>query len=43
MIDKSFVKHIEDEIQTKERQLCSEDLADEILNGKYCVGGSCED
>lgn len=43
MTDKSFVKHIEDEIQTKERQICSEEIADEILNGKYCVGSSCED
>lgn len=37
------VKNIENQIDETERKLMSEDLADEILNSKYCVGGSCED
>lgn len=34
------VEHLIDEV---ERKAISNDLADEILNSKYCVGGSCED
>ena len=34
------VEHLIDEV---ERKAVSNDLADEILNSKYCVGGSCED
>ena len=34
---------IEKSIDVAERQAVSEDLAEEILNGKYCVGGRCED
>tara|TARA_R100000935_G_C2793964_1_gene147299 strand:- start:437 stop:697 length:261 start_codon:yes stop_codon:yes gene_type:complete len=41
--DVLFVKHIEDEIIDKERKLVSEDLASDILNSKYCGGGSCDD
>jgi|TARA_R110000772_G_scaffold104_2_gene555 hypothetical protein len=26
-----------------EIEKANEDIADEILNGKYCVGGTCED
>jgi len=37
------LKNIEKQIDETERKLMSEDLADEILNSKYCVGGSCED
>ena len=32
-------KHIDD----VERKVVSDDLADEILNAKFCVGGNCED
>ena len=32
-------KHIDD----AERKVVSNDLANEILNGKFCVGGNCED
>ena len=31
------------QIDETERRLVSDDLADEIINGKYCVGGACED
>ena len=34
---------IEKRIDVAERQALSDDLADEIINGKYCVGGNCED
>ena len=34
---------IEKRIDVAERQAVSDDLADEILNGKYCVGGNCDD
>ena len=37
------VENIEKQIDETERKLVSDDLADEILNGKYCVGGNCED
>ena len=41
--NKAFIKHLEKEINEEERKMMSEDLADEILSGKYCVGGNCED
>ena len=34
---------IEKRIDVAERQAVSDDLADEIINGKYCIGGTCED
>jgi hypothetical protein len=34
---------IEHDIDEAERKMVSDDIADEILNGKYCVGGNCED
>ncbi len=34
---------IEKRIDVAERQAVSDDLADEILNGKYCIGGNCDD
>jgi hypothetical protein len=37
------IKDIEKNIDEIERKSVSDDLAQEILNGKYCVGGSCED
>jgi hypothetical protein len=37
------VGNIEKRIDVAERQALSDDLADEILNGKYCVGGNCDD
>ena len=41
--NKAFIKHIEEEINEEERKMVSDDLAQEILNGKFCVGGNCED
>lgn len=41
--NKAFIKHIEEEINEEERKMVSDDIADEILSGKYCVGGNCED
>lgn len=37
------LKQIEQHIDDVERKMVSEDLAEEILNAKYCVGGHCED
>ena len=37
------LKQIEQRIDDAERKIVSEDLAEEILNAKYCVGGNCED
>ena len=37
------VKKVEEVIDNAERQQMTDDIADEILNGKYCVGGSCDD
>jgi hypothetical protein len=34
---------IEKRIAVAERQAVSDDLANEIINGKYCIGGTCED
>ena len=41
--NKAFIKHLEKEIEEEERKMVSNDLADEILNGKFCVGGRCDD
>lgn len=41
--NKAFIKHIEEEINEEERKMVSDDIAQEILNGKFCVGGNCED
>ena len=43
LLQSDEVKNIEHQIDEAERKLISEDLADEIINGKYCVGGNCED
>lgn len=37
------VQDIENTIAEAERKVVSEDLADEIMNSKQCVGGNCED
>lgn len=37
------VKKVEQEINNAERQQMSDDIAEEILHGKHCIGGSCED
>jgi hypothetical protein len=41
--NKAFIEHLEEEIEEEERKMVSDGLAQEILNGKYCVGGNCED
>lgn len=41
--NKAFIKHLEEEIEREEYRMVSDDIADEILNSKYCVGGNCED
>ena len=41
--NKSFIKHLEQEIEEEERKMVSDDLAQEILNQKFCVGGQCDD
>lgn len=43
LLQSSELKNIEHQIDEAERRSVSDDLAEEILNGKYCVGGSCED
>lgn len=43
LLQSSELKNIENQIDEAERKSVSDDLAEEILNGKYCVGGSCED
>jgi hypothetical protein len=43
LLQSNELKDIEHQIDEVERKLVSDDLAEEILNGKYCVGGSCED
>lgn len=43
LLQSTELKNIEDHIDEAERKSVSDDLAEEILNGKYCVGGSCED
>jgi hypothetical protein len=37
------VQQIEQTIADAERKTVSDDLAQEILNARYCVGGSCDD
>jgi len=37
------IENIEKHINETERKVVSDDFADEILNGKYCVGGNCDD
>jgi len=41
--NKSFIRHLEQEIEEEERKMVSDDLAQEILNQKFCVGGQCDD
>lgn len=41
--NRAFIEHLEEEINEEERKIMSEDIAQEILNGKFCVGGNCED
>lgn len=41
--NKAFIEHLEHEIEEEERKMVSDDIAQEILNGKFCVGGNCED
>jgi hypothetical protein len=41
--NKAFIEHIEQEIEDEERKILADDLAEEIINSKYCVGGACED
>lgn len=43
LLQSDDLKIIEQRIDDAERKIISEDLADEIINGKYCVGGNCED
>ena len=43
LLQSDDLKIIEQRIDDAERKVISEDLADEIINGKYCVGGNCED
>ena len=43
LLQSDELKHIEQRIDDAERKIVSEDLAEEILNAKYCVGGHCED
>lgn len=43
LLQSDELKSIEQRIDDAERKLISEDLADEIINGKYCIGGNCED
>jgi hypothetical protein len=41
--NKAFIEHLEHEIEEEERKMVSDDIANEILSGKFCVGGNCED
>ena len=41
--NKAFIEHLEHEIEEEERKMVSDDIAQEILNGKFCVGSNCED
>jgi len=38
-----YAKRKLDHVDEVERKNASNDLAEEILNSKYCVGGNCED
>jgi hypothetical protein len=37
------LKQIEQSIDDAERLKLSEEIANEIIHGKYCVGGACDD
>jgi hypothetical protein len=43
LLKSDAVDKIEDQIDEAERMIVSDDLAQEILNARYCVGGSCDD
>ena len=43
LLKSNKASEIEKRIDVAERQAVSDDLADEILNGKYCIGGNCDD
>jgi hypothetical protein len=43
LLKSDAVDKIEDQIDEVERMIISDDLAQEILNARYCVGGSCDD
>jgi len=43
LLKSNKASEIEKRIDVAERQAVSDDLADEILNGKYCIGGTCDD
>ena len=43
LLKSDAVDKIEDQIDEVERMIVSDDLAQEILNARYCVGGSCDD
>lgn len=37
------LKQVEQHVEDAERRQLSEELAEEIIGGKYCIGGNCED
>jgi len=37
------LKQVEQYVEDAERRQLSEELAEEIIGGKYCIGGNCED
>ncbi len=37
------LKEVEKHIDDAERKVVSDDLAQEILYGKHCIGGHCDD
>ena len=43
LIGSGEAPNIEKRIDVAERQAVSDAIADEILNGKYCIGGNCDD
>ena len=43
LIKSGEAPNIERRIDVAERQAVSDDIADEILNGKYCIGGNSDD
>ena len=43
LIKSGEAPNIEKRIDVAERQAVSDDIADEILNRKYCIGGTCDD
>jgi hypothetical protein len=43
LIKSGEAPNIEKRIDVAERQAVSDDIADEILHGKYCIGGTCDD